>query len=457
MSSRMRHSTAQPAATAYRSDQLPPYKKPSHPLSARAQDTLKTIPAKRNIEILQQHHQQAGQLITDAVEGMYDALRERKDYVERRRKKWDQGLKLDEKQEQERELQELEDKMNDMTKKLEVGMRGVIDGGSAVERAVEVMDWVRGHGVQQIQQDYNSQMSQRQSQSQRRRGRREQNSEGDEDEQEDDEAEATSSPGPTPFGAERLELTGPSEMFLDRLEREKGDYFTHSHTSRYSKNNAYIGFKSMVHEVKYGDSGPPLPPPESWFTERGSPAPGVTATQAGAEDDDIIIDKATISTRCPLTFRSYKEPVTSRKCPHTFEKSAIQEIIRQSNARTGGGGPRGQGEKAVQCPVSGCDQMLTVKDLYSDPVLVRKIRRMQQVEAQQNDAESGEEVDEEDEDEDEEEEIAPPRPRHNGNMKAEQMEQSMMSEEYDESALSATRRPPRSSHIVDLGDPSDDD
>jgi len=38
---------------------------------------------------------------------------------------------------------------------------------------------------------------------------------------------------------------------------------------------------------------------------------------------------------------------------------------------------RTEGVKAVQCPVGGCQSILTTSDLHSDPVLKRKIARLQ--------------------------------------------------------------------------------
>jgi SUMO ligase MMS21 Smc5/6 complex component len=188
-------------------------------------------------------------------------------------------------------------------------------------------------------------MSQRtQSQSQRQSG---QGSRGD-DEDESDEDEGPT-PGPTPLGKERVELTGLSEMFEDKMEKEKIAYYSRSHKSRYAQDNDYIHFKKMVHDARYGDEGPPLPHADTWFTEQGIPALGVTETQ-GDNDDDIIVDRANISIRCPLTFQQFKEPYSSKKCPHTFEKNAIQTYIR--NARV----LRGE-EKVVQCPVPGCEQV----------------------------------------------------------------------------------------------------
>ncbi|KAF2258133.1 hypothetical protein CC78DRAFT_538033, partial [Lojkania enalia] len=270
-----------------------------------------------------------------------------------------------------------------MTKRLEEGMRGVIDGGEALLRLEESINWLRGHAPGALRDEYTTQVTQRsqsEAQSQRKRGR------GEAEDEEDEDEDEGSSPGPTPLNMERIALTGTSEMYAERLQRRKTEYLTFSHGARYSKNNAYIGFKKMVHDAKYGDNGPPMQHPDTWFTETGSPAPGITAALNGAdEDDDIVIDKATISTRCPLTLQPFVEPYTSKKCPHSFEMDHVLDFIRRSNIRVGGGVGRGQGERAIQCPVAGCDQLLTANDLAPDPILIRKIKRMQAIEARRAD------------------------------------------------------------------------
>ncbi len=109
----------------------------------------------------------------------------------------------------------------------------------------------------------------------------------------------------------------------------------------------------LSHDAKYHDDAPPLGHEDTWFNEIGSPAPGITdGTQRGEfdDDDDIVVDKATISTRCPLTFQQFKEPYTSIKCPHTFEKNAIIDMIRTSGQRVGGNGQRGSGTLGAHLP-----------------------------------------------------------------------------------------------------------
>ena len=76
-------------------------------------------------------------------------------------------------------------------------------------------------------------------------------------------------------------------------------------------------------------------------------------------EDDIAIARERISTRCPLTLREFDDPITSRKCPHTFEKSAIFGLIESippSNGRRGANSSN-NASKQVNCPITGCHEV----------------------------------------------------------------------------------------------------
>jgi hypothetical protein len=367
MSHRIRQSTVRPtaghasgAATPSRNvtDELPPYKKPSHPLDADATRQLRELQG-RSLNDVKRHNKQALETITATAESVNDMLREQSDYIARRQKKWDAGKSLEDRDKEESAMEELQERVEEATAKLEESMRAVIDSGIAAQRIDETLDWLRQNAPKQLDDEYQTQKTQRATQRQSQTAtqrRRTQDADGDEDMSEPEDGPT---PGPTPLDGIRVTRTGITELFTDRQQRDKDSYTSLSLTARYARNNEYRDFKRIVHDAKYGDGGPTLGHEDTWFTETGSPAPGITNTQRGDfdSDDDIIMDKATISTRCPITFQQYKEPYTSTKCPHTFEKNAILEMIRASNNMTGTGGPGGRGVKCVSCPVTGCDKV----------------------------------------------------------------------------------------------------
>ncbi|KAL6709870.1 hypothetical protein ACN47E_000655 [Coniothyrium glycines] len=422
MSSRTRQVTNRPSVgltpsrATVQSDELPPYKKPSHPLDANATKAIRELQG-RDFGEVKKHNSQALKTIVETAESVNDMLRLHTDYIERRQKKWDAGKNLDDQENETSVMQELQERVDQATAKLEESMRAVIDSGMATRRLGDTLEWLKQNAPAQLEEEYQTQMTQRatqrqsQSQVENQQGR-----------MQDGEDEARPTPGPTPLDGSRVALTGASEIYAARMQHEKDAYTKLSLTVRYARNNDYRDFKRIVHDAKYGDNGPTLGHEDTWFTETGSPAPGITdASRRGDfdDDDDILMDKVTISTKCPITFQQLKEPFTSTKCPHTFEKNAILDMIRTS---------RGPGGKQVECPIPGCGQFLSTNDFRSDPIIIRKIKRIQQAER--------EAAEESSDDEDLSDDI-----------------------EQSESTLHvpSTQQPPQSSIVEDLGDPSDSD
>jgi hypothetical protein len=145
----------------------------------------------------------------------------------------------------------------------------------------------------------------------------------------------------------------------------------------------------MVHDSKFpGDDVPPLPHSSTWFehiedTNTRSGTRASTRNQnrrpSAADSDDIAIERERISLKCPLTLTSYVDPVTSTKCPHSFEREAIMDMINRSQATIAPPAARREQQRIrmVKCPV--CSSPLTANDLRPDPVLLRRVRRAQEL------------------------------------------------------------------------------
>ena len=366
MASRNRQSTAGPSSqrrppTAV---ELPPYEPPTHPLNNAAQRALNDLHRDHSLAKLKNHYADANETITSTAGIINDHLYEREESLRKRKaRRAHQGLEED--NEGVEELEQLRQKVDRMTQRMEESVRKIIDGQTFVNNLEESIQYLQRNAVNLTQQQSLTQETQRSQPRQQRRG------EGSGSEDEDEQ-----SPGPTPLGGEDMEITGPSIMLQNRLQASKDKYQVLSHRTRYAQHNSYIGFRRVVHDAQNpGEDAPPLPHASTWFTESGSPAPGITSRDqragAGAEedsDDDIAIARERISTKCPLTLQEFKDPVTSEKCPHTFEKSAILDMIRQSTNRLGVG-PRA-GEKAVHCPVPGCDEVRHEYPIHSASLIV---------------------------------------------------------------------------------------
>lgn len=335
-------------------DALPPYKKPLHPLDGEAQRALRELNG-QTLASVKKHNKDAISHIRTSAEGVNDMLSEHQRYFDARAKKWDAGKKLDEKENEEAIMAALRQKVDEATAKLEESMRAVIDSSVAAQRIEDTLDWLRQAAPRQLEEEYESQVTQR---------RQMQNPEDSDAVSDIDiQMDEGPTPGPTPLDGLRVALTGSVDMFNDRMTRETNAYTSTSLTARYARHNEYRDFKRVVHDARYGDEGPVLGHEDTWFTDAGEPQLGVTQRRGGAYDDDeddLVMDKATISTKCPITFQQLKEPYTSIKCPHTFEKNPILDMIRASTARFGPGGA-----KSINCPIPGCDQVRTCPDPLS--------------------------------------------------------------------------------------------
>ena len=76
---------------------------------------------------------------------------------------------------------------------------------------------------------------------------------------------------------------------------------------------------------------------------------GETAAAATIEDNDLAVASERISIKCPITLLPMRDPVTSQKCPHSFEKAAIMDMIRASSDTVSGSGRHGL--KQTRCPI----------------------------------------------------------------------------------------------------------
>src|SRR3954447_15811239 len=101
---------------------------------------------------------------------------------------------------------------------------------------------------------------------------------------------------------------------------------------RYAQHNDYRHFRRIVHDAANigTDAPPPVPNSSTWFTSSNQPnlanLTGATADNVD-NDEDLIMEKEITTLKCPITLMTFKEPMTSTKCPHSFEKAAIMEMI----------------------------------------------------------------------------------------------------------------------------------
>lgn len=369
MGTRVRQSTATPHQRRPAAD-LPPYEAPTFSLNPAAQRALAQLKHSHNLKNLSDDLEEAQGALSNAAAEINERLTVKERAVEKRKARNEEQATQDgeteDTEDPEQALNDLRDKVERMTQRMDENMRKLIDGRHGVQAIQESLDSTANDARANASTQASTQNVR--SQRTRRRG----SGLEDDDEEEDDEEYQDFTPT-DPTGGTQAQPT-PIEAFRSKVENAKTRYQSYSLTSRYGENNDYRSFRGVVHDARNPEGDVPLPHHTEWFDEGQAPAPGVTTrAHANAEDDDdddIAVSRATISTKCPLTLQEFKKPLSSKKCPHSFESEAIMSMISRSNVKEGS-------ERVVQCPVSGCAQRLSRHDLQNDAVLVRKIKRLQ--------------------------------------------------------------------------------
>ena len=380
------------------------------PLNQKALIALENL--KKQDSNLQITLKRAAELLTGVVNDVNERAWEDR---QRRRNRLDKLLETGEQETEEakQEHEELQKKVEALTSRMDESIRQVVDDQM----------WAEGVG------DSVRHVITKSKDTQSRGGRRDRVGEDGDDQEEEDEEPAQV-------------YVDPSETSTALLHAAQSTAETRWNaqtlTERYSQNPTYAEFYKMKHYAQYSaENAPPLPHHSMWFalqegrntqrtmggaqrrTQReGEEEEDDSDLQAMDEDTEIQVASENRSCKCPLTFTWFVNPVTSIKCPHSFEKSAIIEVIRASNEHVPltseqvndlnerfprGARGRAQAEasmrvrnpKVTQCPEQGCHMQLTEQDVREDSVLKKQTQRAKELEQRRKEHEEAEDDDEE--------------------------------------------------------------
>ncbi|PQE27816.1 chromosomal organization and dna repair protein [Rutstroemia sp. NJR-2017a WRK4] len=322
---------------SYQPIPFPTYTPPTCPLSLPAQRSLASIRSTRNIGKLKKHLEAAIQNVTDTTVENNDRLQARIHEVERLEKKRrrqedgegeNEGLER-RYAEMEKYKRQFGKRVDVWTQEAEKAMRQLIDTGDEVAVQEGLLEGVVGRVAL---------------------GR------GEEEEDED---------------GERKVVVSAVELLFEAKEDYKRRYEGESMTKRYAQNNSYRTFKRVVHDAQHPEADAPALGKEStWFPQDQTSGSGAGAT-AESSDDDIEIQREVKDLKCPLTLMPFRHPYTNGVCNHSFEKEAIIEYHGNSAVLR-------DGVRVVKCPAVGCENMISLKDMYDDQVLSRQVKRAEQ-------------------------------------------------------------------------------
>ncbi|KLU88618.1 hypothetical protein MAPG_07603 [Magnaporthiopsis poae ATCC 64411] len=175
---------------------------------------------------------------------------------------------------------------------------------------------------------------------------------------------------------------GPLRLYAEARKAKAAEFEALSAYDKYAVDNDYISLKKHWHDALHPDGTQTLPDAHRWFDSDGNPvlpsaAGGGEAGDGNDGDDDLIVAGVSDSLKCPLTLRDFEEPYSNNKCKHTFEKSAIVDILTRER-----GAP-------LACPVGGCPATFTLNDFFNDLVMKRRVDRAnQRAEEEESDSEA---------------------------------------------------------------------
>ncbi|KAI0010401.1 zinc-finger of the MIZ type in Nse subunit-domain-containing protein [Xylariaceae sp. FL0662B] len=305
--------------------QLPEYEPPSCPLNETSRRALAELSTNQDTRKYEEQLKQSLKLLGDSVRDINDKYTERKATLKRlQEKRGEDGEKNDRERAEEKAVLALKGDVPQLTDECDHAVRNVVDLMVELEDGREALQ----ETVRKVELESANAVSRRA-----------------DDENEDDAM------------MDVPDITGPSRLLKAEKDRAAASYASKTLYERYGLNNDYVGFKRLWHDAAHGSDGKPLPDASKWFTQNGADG------EADDDDDDLIVAEERLDIHCPLSMVVMKDPWTSRKCKHTFEKRSIEEFL--------GGRP---GRRA-RCPQTGCNHEVSIDDFYADQIMLRKIKR----------------------------------------------------------------------------------
>ncbi|KAG9231776.1 zinc-finger of the MIZ type in Nse subunit-domain-containing protein [Amylocarpus encephaloides] len=376
-------------------NELPPYEPLSHPLTAKSRDALEQLQYNHDYDTYKKQIKASVSSLTNSSYHINERASQRKTTVNKvaERRKRD-GTEIGEDEVQSRQVYKaLGKKVDVMTAEAEIALRELIDYQDELamvnKHMANVTTAIAEAPVPRPRPAVQTRRSRNRHQTQQSRF----GEESHEEEQEEKEHEEEDP-------AEDVPILAPSDLFEKMREEYEVEYRSKTKRARYETND-YRNFKRMVHDARNpGEDAPPVPHASTWFAEEDAPGSRScinTTDNANGDDsdEDVVIAGASKNLKCVFTLMYFKEPWTSNKCNHTFEKQAFANYLGSEGFQQRSRGGRGPatGPKKVKCPQVGCDAVLEESDFFLDQVIMNQIKRAIRDEAQGDDFEDDDEDD----------------------------------------------------------------
>ena len=370
---------------------------PTFPLDHAAQQLINNLQTGRQTDPLLKHLKNAAEKLSQAASQLNERGME---FSTARVRKRNQMKAKEDHMESDEEAEDLDfdRRVQDLTDRMEASIRAIIDEQAAVSDANTALKGIIAANRIAIS------ASQHQAQRSNQRARRNLDNEEDDNEQLDEEED------------EEPQFDAASKVWIEKLQEQAARWRSMSNTERYAQSNDYKGFYVGVYWAKNPGEDVPDPPHESlWFADDSEAPFSSTQFQLPPtqqdEDSDVEVARERRSYKCPITLLTFEDPVSSEKCPHSYEKKAFLEFLKNSTdviltpeqEADVAGMPRGRqqarrldiGRQCIRCPVVGCEHRLTKDDVKPDSVL--KLRVQRRIASQQKQLAASDDDDEDEE------------------------------------------------------------
>lgn len=306
------------------------------------------------------------------------------------------------------DIKEFEARVDTVTEKMDLAIRRLIDDRVWTENLSDTLKHVSNRSTEATAtQTQRSTQLPTQDVSPRRR---EFDEGGNEIDAEDDEDDSVPTGPPPPEEA-------PTALLAAALASQNTRHTSKSLTDRYAHDNDYAGFYRALHDARHSnrENKPPVPAPALWFgREEGQLSSTLPADALADEDTELGVVAERTRIKCPITLQPFKNPVTSDSCHHSYEKSAILDMLKTSDEflpatpeqeaqllQFQAQNPRIRAADLarkkrqiytprVKCPE--CALWVTEAELRDNPVLQRQVKRaLEQARRQQQEDEDADE------------------------------------------------------------------
>ncbi|CAO1631741.1 unnamed protein product [Sympodiomycopsis kandeliae] len=146
------------------------------------------------------------------------------------------------------------------------------------------------------------------------------------------------------------DVTDPVSIYKAYVDEHLTKYKNQTSRQKYLHREEYTGFKEQIWEAYNTTAMPPLI--EQIPVEEGD--------NEQDEDDDFAVGGTILDFKCPITMAILENPVTCKKCKHSYSKEAMPDYFAR--------------QATVTCPKAGCVTKMSKSDLFDDKALAKRVQ-----------------------------------------------------------------------------------